>query len=140
MPVALLTLLIGLSCGPTKGAIECEMPGEWAHTAGAEWVARVIAASGYERTGCTGSGFVIDTGGEGFSGHDLYVSGWRGRSPTNYSRRRIRVSGVEIQYDQIRGVWKAGDRVVWIEAGPTTRALPPMHRLRRLVRASLAVD
>ncbi len=138
--VILPALVFGLACGHEKVSIRCEHPGEWPHTAGAEWTARVIATAGYERTGCTGSAFVIDTGGTGPSGHDLYVWGWRGRVPPNYSKRRLRIGGAEIQYDRLRATWQAGERVLWVEAGPTTRRLLPLHRVRRLIRASLEVD
>lgn len=132
-------LVAGTACGHQKLSIRCEHPGEWPRTAGAEWTARVIDAAGYERTGCTGSAFVIDTGGSGTGGHDLYVWGLRGRTPPHYSIRRVRVSGTEIQYDRIRATWQAGAHVVWIEAGPTTRRLLPLENLRPLVRASLEV-
>ena len=139
---AALVAAIGVAaaCGQGNVAVECERPGDWPHTPGAAWVARVIAAAGYERTGCTGSAFVIDTGGRGRSGQDLYVWGWRGRVPRNYSRQRVRIGGVEIHYNRLRAVWQAREHVVWLEAGPTTRRLLPVRRMAPLVRASVDVD
>ncbi len=119
--------------------VQCESPGNWPHTAHAAWVATVIAASGFKRTGCTGSAFVIDTGGSGRSGHDLYVWTTRGGPPT-YSRLRVTIAGALVQHDRLllRAVWRAGQRNVWVEAGPTTPKLIPLVRLRSLVRASLS--
>jgi hypothetical protein len=138
--VMVLMLVVAPACGHQKVSIRCEHPGAWPYTAGAQWTARVIDAAGYERTDCTGSAFVIDMGGSGAGGHDLYIWARRGRTPRRYSTRRLRVGETEIQYDRIRATWQAGEHVVWIEAGPTTRRLLPPEHWRRLIRASLEVD
>ena len=114
------------------------MPGEWPHTADAAWLARVLRASGYEEFGCTGSAFVVDTGGREPYGHDLYV--WTSRSsglPRLSTFVRTTVVGVAVWHDWLRGVWRVGTRNVWVEAGPTTRKLLPLRQLRRLIRATL---
>jgi hypothetical protein len=121
-------------------AVACDVPGEWPHTADAKWLARVLRASSYEQFGCTGSAFVIDTGGREVYGHDLYV--WAFPNPAVPHPRtfvRTTVAGVAIWHDRLQGVWRAGTRNVWVEAGPTTRKLLPVTRLRRLIRATQTV-
>jgi hypothetical protein len=70
-----LLAAVGQQAALSGNAVSCSQRGEWPHTADAAWTARVIAASGFNRIGCTGSAFVIDTEGSGRSGHDLYVLG-----------------------------------------------------------------
>jgi hypothetical protein len=101
------------------------------------WLIRAIRVSGFRKIGCTGSAFVVDTGGRGRSGHDLYVWMTRSRRVPHYSPRRTRIAGVVVQHDRIRAVWRAGERNVWVEAGPTTPSLVRLVRLRALVRATL---
>jgi hypothetical protein len=119
-------------------AVRCSQPGEWPHTADTAWTARVIAASGFKRIGCTGSALVIDTGGRHRSGHDLYV--WANRSKTlpRYGPRVATIDGVRILYNSRRAVWHAQAWNVWIAAGPTTLKLQPLKELRALIRASTA--
>jgi hypothetical protein len=122
-------------------AVPCSHPGTWPHTADADWLARAVARGGYPRVGCTGSALVIDTGGRGRSGHDLYVWTVRSRTLGDYRfTRTTRVAGVRVRSDRLRAVWRARRRRVWIwvEAGPTTQRLLPLARLRRLVRATQA--
>jgi hypothetical protein len=139
--VAVLAATVAASCGGgANSVIHCAVRGEWPRTADAAWVAKVIATAGYKRTDCTGSAFVIDTGGRGRSGHDLYVWTTRSQSVPDYASPGTRSAGVDIQYDRIRAVWRGGSRNVWVEAGPTTRRLLPLKRIRKLVRASVTVD
>ena len=119
-------------------AIRCSQPGEWPHTAGAAWTARVIAASGFKRIGCTGSALVIDTGGRGRSGHDLSVWAFRSETLPRYGSRVATIEGVRILYDSRRAMWHTQARNVWIAAGPTTIKLLPLKELRALIRASTA--
>ena|SRR2546427_12792963 len=121
---------------PAAPTVRCGHPGEWPHTADAAWTARVITAGGFAMIGCTGSALVIDTGGRGRSGHDLYVWTSRSKMIPRYGSRASTIAGVAIHYDRLRAVWRVGARNVWVEAGPTTRWLLPLERLRRLIRAS----
>jgi hypothetical protein len=117
-------------------AVRCSEPGFWPHTADAAWTARVIAASGFKWIGCTGSALVIDTGGAGRSGHDLYVWTTRSTMLPRYGRRVMKIEAATIQYDRLRAVWRVRQRNVWIEAGPSTLRLPPLARLHNLIHAS----
>jgi hypothetical protein len=121
------------------GGVPCSQPGAWPHTADAAWLARAIARSGFPRVGCTGSALVVDTGGRGRSGHDLYV--WTVRARTNGGYRFARssvIAGVVVHFDRPRAAWRARGRGVWIwvEAGPTTPRLPPIERIRPLILAT----
>jgi hypothetical protein len=117
-------------------AVRCSRPGEWPRTADAEWTARVITASGFRGIGCTGSALVIDTGGRGRSGHDLYVWANRSNGLPDFGSQIHTIEGVRIHYDDRRAGWHVQGRNVWIEAGPTTLRLLPLNRLRPLIRAS----
>lgn len=113
----------------------CAVPGEWPHTRDADWLARVLHRAGFERHGCTGSAFTVDLGRRG----DLYVWAFSARRLTAEPGMTTRVvAGTQVHLNRIRATWRAGRRNVWIEAGPTTRSLPPPARWRRLVAASLA--
>jgi hypothetical protein len=127
---------VGQSTALSGTTVNCPEPGAWLNTADAAWTVRVIAASGFKRIGCTGSALVIDTRGVGRSGHDLYVSASRSRTLPKYGSQLATIEGVLIHYDRLRAVWRARARNVWIEAGPSTPKLPPLRRLRPLIRAS----
>jgi hypothetical protein len=79
---------------------------------------------------------VIDTGGRGRSGHDLYVWANRSNGFPEFGSRLDTIEGVRIHYDRRRAGWHVQGRNVWIEAGPTTPKLLPLNRLRPLIRAS----
>ena len=81
---------------------------------------------------------MIDTGGQGRSGHDLYVWAYRSKTLPRYGTRVATIEGVRIQYNHRRAVWHVRKRNVWIGAGPTTLKLLPLNRLRTLIRASAA--
>jgi hypothetical protein len=131
-----LLAAVGQQAALSGNAVSCSQRGEWPHTADAAWTARVIAASGFNRIGCTGSAFVIDTEGSGRSGHDLYVWANRSKALPRYGSRLATMEGVRIYYNLRRAVWHVRGRNVWIEAGPTTPRLLPVSRLRKLIRAS----
>lgn len=81
---------------------------------------------------------MIDTGGVGPSGHDLYV--WALTTHRLYlwtDMRRKTIGGVTVFANRLRAAWHVGQRSVWIEAGPTTQDLLPLLRVRRLIRASM---
>jgi hypothetical protein len=129
-----LLAAVGHQTARPATVVRCSYPGEWPHTADAAWTARVIAASGFKRIGCTGSALVIDTGGRGRSGHDLYVWTSRSKALPKYGSRLATIEGVLIHYDRLRAVWRVDARNVWIEAGPSTLKLLPLKRLRKLIR------
>jgi hypothetical protein len=135
---ALLLTAAASHAGAAAPDVRCATPGEWPHTTDAAWTVRVIRAGRFRRIGCTGSAFVIDTGGIGPSGHDLYV--WALTTHRLYlwaDMRRERIGGVTVFANRLRAAWRAGHRSVWVEAGPTTQKLLPLVRLRRLIRASI---
>lgn len=112
----------------------CALPAEWPHTRDADWVVRVLHRAGFERHDCTGSAFTIELP----RGGDLYVWALTARRLGIEPGMRTRLmSGARVRLNRIRATWRAGRRNVWIEAGPTTRTLPPPARWRRLVAASL---
>jgi hypothetical protein len=116
----------------------CGLPGEWPHTRDANWLWRALERAGYREPDCTGSAFVIDYGGRGLYGHDLYVSAFTSRRLVPEFRRFRMIAGVRIYgYYEHRAVWRAGRRNVWIEGGPTTYRLPPVRVLTPIVRATL---
>jgi len=95
-----------------------------------------MCACGFQHHGCTGSAFTIEQP----RGGNLYVWAFTARrlraEPAMSTRR---VAGVRVHLNRIRAVWRAGRRNVWIEAGPTTRDLPPPSRWRGVVAAAKAL-
>src|SRR5205085_9549288 len=114
--LALATLAAALAMFPhTAGGVPCSRPGTWPHTPDAAWLARAIARSGFPRIGCTGSALVVDTGGHGRSGHDLYVWTVRARTTGGYRfTRSNEVAGVVVHSDGLRAAWRARRRGAWV--------------------------
>jgi hypothetical protein len=114
------------------------MPGEWPHSRDAGWLWHVLQRAGYRKPDCTGSAFVIDYGGRGFYGHDVYI--WAFTSPRLVPefRRFQTIAGVRVYgFYEHRAMWRAGRRNVWVEGGPTSYRLPPARVLAPIVRATL---
>ena len=65
--------------GIVSHPVRCNVPGEWPHTRDGAWLWHRLKAAGYRKVGCTGSAFVIDYGGTGRRGHDLYI--WALKTP-----------------------------------------------------------
>jgi len=131
------TLAAVLSTFTLSGA-PCAMPGEWPHTRDAGWLWHALQLAGYREPDCTGTAFVIDYGGRGFYGHDLYI--WAGTAPRLVPEfRRFRtIAGVRVYgFYEHRAVWRAGRRIVWVEAGPTSHRLPPARILAPIVRETV---
>ena len=122
----------------SRELVECSVPGEWPRTKDAAWLWKRIRSVGYRDIGCTGSAFVIDYGGIGMYGHDLYI--WAFSAPrlaVDRNQRRYRViGGVRVYGSYPRVAWRAGRRNVWLESGPSSTRLPPLGVLARLVRAT----
>lgn len=116
--------------------VECAVPGEWPRTRDAAWLWNRLRAAGYRDIGCTGSAFVVDYGGPGLYGHDLYIWAFSADRRSSESRRYRVIEGVRVYGVRIRVAWRVGVRNVWVEAGPTTRQLPPVRVLAHLVRAT----
>jgi hypothetical protein len=99
-----------------------------------------FAARRLSRAGLHGSAFVIDYGGRGLYGHDLYIWAFTSTSPRlvpEFRRLRI-IAGVGVYgFYEHRAVWRAGRRNVWVEAGPTSHRLPPARILAPIVRETV---
>lgn len=121
---------------PTAHAVYCSAPGTWPRTRDAAWLWNRIRAAGYRDIGCTGSAFVVDYGGIGMWGHDLYISAFTSPAPSSESRRYRVIAGVRVYGRAVRLAWRAGRRNVWLASGPTSYRLPPRFVLERLVRAT----
>ena len=105
----------------------------WCGSADAHWTAQVVRAAGLSSAGCTGSALVVPLSGGG----DLYV--WAVTGPRRVVEPNMStyvVAGVRVRVNRFRATWCAGRRVVWIQAGPTTRRLRPPANWGRLVRAA----
>ena len=127
LPVLLAAALLG--------GVPCEHAGEWPQTHDAVWLARVLRRAGYAREDCTGSAFVIRLGRQ-----DLYVWAFTSRLNRFPHTRTAQVGGASLHVEvRLRAVWRARRRLVWVEAGPTSRTLPALSRLAPLIRASLNV-
>jgi hypothetical protein len=91
--------------------------------------------AGYAREECTGSAFVIRLG-----RRDLYVWAFTSRLNRIPHTRIAQVAGVAVQVEAgLRAAWRSRRRLVWVEAGPTSRTLPPLPQLAPLIRATLRV-
>jgi hypothetical protein len=132
----LLTAFVGLPVASGRSAVVCSSPGDWPHTKDAAWLARALTRAGLGSFGCTGSAFVVDLGGENSTGQ-VYVWTSRGASAPEAPRAHTRIAGVLVRYDQLRGVWRARGRNVWVETA-SSRPLLPARRWSRIVRATLA--
>jgi hypothetical protein len=117
-----------------RSTVACSSPGDWPHTKDAAWLTRALARSGFGSFGCTGSAFVVDLGGANSTGQ-IYVWTTTG-SPSHYPGASVRVAGVDVRHDRVRGVWRAKGRNVWVEAA-SIKPLLPARRWARIVRATL---
>ena len=119
------------------------MPGDWPHTADANWLARALTNAGFSAGSWTGSAFIVDLGNRSpaFTGQ-TYVWATHGppvsqaRGPLGFGHiNSTRIAGVIVRYDRLRGVWRANGRNVWVETviGP----LLPAYRWAQIVRATL---
>jgi hypothetical protein len=101
--LVLTTLCVIASAAYGRFAATCEMPGEWAHTRDAAWLASALTRAGFESFGCTGSAFVVDLGGPAFTGQ-IHV--WATRAPRGAGRytTQTRLAGVVVSYGRVRGV------------------------------------
>jgi hypothetical protein len=116
-------------------AATCGMPGQWPRSRDADWVVRVLQGAGFRSHGCTGSAFTVALSG----GSDLYVWAVTPRGTSERGMRVRVVAGVRVRSNRIRATWTVHRRRrVWVQAGPTTRVLPPVVRWRRIVSASVA--
>jgi hypothetical protein len=133
--VVLSLAVICVAASPALGgsAVTCSSPGDWPHTKDAAWLARALTRAGLGSFGCTGSAFVVDLGGTGSSGQ-IYVWTTRG-TPGEPFAAHVRIGGVTVRHDAVRGVWRAQGRSVWVQtasAGP----LLPVGRWARIVLAT----
>lgn len=119
------------------------MPGDWPHTADANWLARALTKAGFSSASCTGSAFIVDLGGIAFTGQ-IYVWATHGPAVTHPHGplgfgpiKSTRIAGVIVRHDRVRGLWRAKDHNVWVETA-SSRALLPAYRWAQIVRATLA--
>ncbi len=118
-----------------RSEVVCSSPGEWPHTKDAAWLARALTQTGFGSFGCTGSAFVVDLGGDTSTGQ-IYVWTTQGRLIAPPAAH-LRIAGVVVRYDRVRGVWPAQGRNVWVQTA-SSRPLPPSRRWARIIRATLA--
>ena len=123
---------------PAGHTVNCSSPGEWPNTRDAAWLWVTLHRAGYRHIGCTGSAFIIDYGGRALYDHDLYIWASTAARLKPESRRYRIVAGVRVYGRAVRVSWRAGHRNVWIEEGPTSQRLPPLHVIERLVRATVS--
>jgi hypothetical protein len=132
---ALATVCIVVPPASARSTVECSSPGAWPHTKDAAWLARALTRAGHGSFGCTGSAFVVDLGGPGFTGQ-IYVWANRGQPASEPLRARTRIAGVVVRHDRVRGVWRAKGRNVWVQTA-SSRPLLPDRRWTPIVRATL---
>lgn len=128
-----LTASIVPPAASPSAVVECSSPGDWPHTADAAWLARALVSIGLGSFGCTGSAFVVDLGGN-LSEGQIYVWTTRGRTPL-YLSHRVRVDGVIVRRDHVRGAWRARGLNVWVQTA-SARSLLPSRRWARVVSAT----
>jgi hypothetical protein len=92
--------------------------------------------TGFLVTACTGSAYVIRLRPSHRDGAELYVWAFgpvhKGRSVGAQETSWIReVAGARVHGNDVRAAWVAGNRYIWVEAGPTAYGLPPLRSLRR---------
>lgn len=105
----------------------------WARCPLADWVRNTIWDAGFAVDGQTGSAIVGKADGSSFYMWTTRDQG--GLEPG--SAPLMEVDGVTVRSGGIRAVWPTRGIRVWVEAGPTDRALPSEEVLAALVRASL---
>lgn len=118
--------------------VSCPSGSEWPQTADAAWLRGVLARDRFLITECTGSAYTIRFR----RGQQVYVWAFSpvhgGRELDAEETAWIReVAGTPVYGNDIRAVWIADGRYVWVGAGPTAAALPPTDELAPLVRATL---
>jgi hypothetical protein len=118
--------------------VPCSLPGEWPHTRDAAWLSHALERAGFHEPDCTGSAFVVDYGGPGRYGHDLYIWAVTARRLVPEVNRVRTIAGARVFGDRRRAVWRAGGRNVWVEGGPLSYYLPPVRVLARIVKATMA--
>jgi hypothetical protein len=121
---------------PATSAVECHVPGEWPRGRDAAWLWKRLRAAGFRDIGCTGSAFDVDYGGSTLLGRDFYIWAFTARGPRHESPRVRVIAGVRVHVDRVQLSWSAGRRMVWLSAGSTSRDLPPLTVLRRVIRAT----
>jgi hypothetical protein len=135
----LIAVILGMVClvipvAFGQSTVACSSSGDWPHTKDAAWLTRALTRSGHRSFGCTGSAFVVNLGGANSTGQ-IYV--WTTGGPrSEYPGASVRVAGVVVRHDRVRGVWRAKGRNVWVE----TASINPLLATRRwawIVRASL---
>jgi hypothetical protein len=130
--VATVSLAVPAAWG--NAGVACSSPGDWPHTKDAAWLARALTRAGLGSFGCTGSAFVADLGGPLAAGQ-IYV--WTTRGPAiEHPKSRVRIAGVPVRYDRVRGTWRARGRNVWVQSA-SNGPLLPSRRWARIVRATL---
>ena len=143
--VMLATVYLIVPTASARSTVPCSLPGDWPHTADANWLARALTRAGFSSSSCTGSAFIVDLGGASpaFTGQ-TYVWAIHGPAVTQTSRgplgfghiSSVRIAGVLVRYDRLRGVWHTRGRNVWVESA-SSQPLLPAYRWAKIVRATL---
>jgi hypothetical protein len=107
---------------------------QWSDCPLADWVRNTIWDAGFRVDGRTGSAIVGKADGTSFY---MWTTRDRGEPLEPEYVPLMEVDGVRVLSDGTRAVWATRGILVWVQAGPTDRALPSEEQLEALVRASL---
>ena len=149
---ALAGLVFALSVGgclntDPQHASQTEAPcfagGDWEQTADAEWLREALSGANLPIVSCTGSAFVVRLRPrhQRQVGLDVYIWAFgpaKGSGVlTEEAKRPLTVSGIRVYANELRAVWVAHGRYVWVQAGPTASTLPPLDMLSPIVTATI---
>lgn len=127
----------GCSWEYSHSGLDCPPGSEWPRTGDALWLRYRLEQTGISVTGCTGSAYVVRMPGAG----EVYVWAFgparRSRPPTEDARWVRETVGTRLHGNDLRAVWIADGRYVWVEAGPTAATLPSLKDLAPLVAATV---
>lgn len=104
----------------------------------AKWVREVLTRAGFAITGDTGSAFI----GRGESSHIfMWTTEAKSEDPPAHLSLQETIEGVDVYRGDIMLAWQVQGLAVWLESGPSDKAvLPKGEELRELVLSSKSVE